>query len=65
MIRDQLIPALKEKYGDSFEIGKPSLFIALFPGKHEKVGRLMLYEREEYLTFVIENVAPDHVYYDP
>jgi hypothetical protein len=65
MIRNRLIPALKEKYGDSFEIGKPSEFIALFPAKHEKVGRLMLYEGKEYLTFVIKNVAHDHVYFDP
>ncbi|MFO7826473.1 MAG: hypothetical protein R6V72_21235 [Cyclobacterium sp.] len=65
MIRDQLIPALKEKYGDTFTVGEPNEFIALFPAKHEKVGRLMLYEGEEYLTFVIEKVAHDHVYFDP
>jgi len=65
MIRDQLIPALKEKYGNTFEVGDPSEFIAIFPAKHEKVGRLMVYESKEYLTFVIEKVAHDHVYFDP
>jgi hypothetical protein len=63
-IRDQLIPALKAKYGDTFEVGDPSEFIAMFPAKHEKVGRLMLYEAEDYLTYVIEHVAHDHIYFD-
>lgn len=65
MIRDLLIPALKEKYGGSFKIGELNEFIALFPAKHEKVGSLMIYEGSEYLTLVIEKVAHDHVYYDP
>ena len=65
MIRDILSPALKAKYGGSFEVGYASEFIALFPDRHVKVGRLMVYEDKEYLTFVIENVAHDHVYFDP
>ena len=65
MIREHLLQALKSKYGDTFTIGKPAEFIALFPAKHEKVGSLVIYEDSEYLTYVIENVTHDHVYYNP
>ena len=65
MIREHLLQALKSKYGDTFTIGEPAEFIALFPAKHEKVGSLMIYEDIEYLTYVIENIAHDHVYFNP
>lgn len=63
-IRDQLLPVLRAKYGDAFQEGDSTEFIALFPAKHEKVGRLMLYQEEDSLTYVIEHVAHDHIYFD-
>jgi hypothetical protein len=55
---------MKERYGDSFEVGSPSSdCIALFPAKHEKVGCLIIYEDEDSITFVIEKVTHDHVYF--
>jgi hypothetical protein len=65
MIREQLLLTMKSKYGDTFSVGEPKEFIALFPAKHEKVGSLMIYEGSEYLTLVIEKVTHDHVYYNP
>lgn len=62
-IRDQLISAMKAKYGDAFLEGDPTEFIALFPAKHEKVGLLMVYEEEDSITFAIEKVTHDHVYF--
>lgn len=63
MMHDHLLHALRKKYGDTFREGDPLDFIALFPAKHEKVGRLMVYEEEDSITFAIEKVTHDHIYF--
>jgi len=64
IIHDHLLPALRKKYGDTFKEGKPLEFIALFPAKHEKVGSLLVYENEDSIIFVIEQITHDHLYFE-
>lgn len=63
MFREQLLQAMNTKYGDTFKIGDPMEYVAQFPTKHKKVGRLRVYEEEMEVTFEIEHIAHDHIYF--
>jgi hypothetical protein len=61
MIKDRLIPALVEKYGEHrFQIGSPPNPIATFPAVHPEIGDLIIYDHGSEATVYVGNFTHSH-----
>jgi hypothetical protein len=67
MIRDKLVPLLKQQYGGaSVTFGSPPDPIAIFPAKHPRVGDLSISDDGDEVTIYIGDITHGHFHpYDP